>query len=129
MYTTVFADWHPPISNRERKCAENYNNKYNKFTYKNCSQHFFVISNHNSYRVLFDNIGPYILLEKCIYILALEMASPGNQHCANCIGTLSLNYDAWLFYAWRFLCNSRASCVFGSPQLTAFTKYGAVYIL
>jgi len=23
-----------------------------------------------------------------IYILALEMASPGNQHCANCIGTL-----------------------------------------
>ena len=32
---------------------------------------------------------PYILLEKYIYILALEMASPGNRHCANCIGTLS----------------------------------------
>jgi len=32
---------------------------------------------------------PYILSEKCIYILALEMASPGNQHCAICIGTLS----------------------------------------
>jgi len=32
---------------------------------------------------------PYILFEKYIYILALEMASPGNQHCANCIGTLS----------------------------------------
>jgi len=30
----------------------------------------------------------YILFEKCIYILALEMASPGNQHCTNCIGTL-----------------------------------------
>jgi len=30
-----------------------------------------------------------ILFEKCIYILALEMASPGNRHCANCIGTLS----------------------------------------
>jgi len=25
----------------------------------------------------------------CIYILALEMASPGNGQCANCIGTLS----------------------------------------
>ena len=25
-------------------------------------------------------------LKKSIYILALEMASPGNQHCANCIG-------------------------------------------
>ena len=34
-------------------------------------------------------LPPYILFEKCIHILALEMASPGNQHCANCIGTLS----------------------------------------
>jgi len=33
---------------------------------------------------------PYILFEKCIYILALEMASPGCQHRAGCIGgTLS----------------------------------------
>jgi len=32
---------------------------------------------------------PYILFEEYIYILALEMASPGNQHCASCIGTLS----------------------------------------
>jgi len=32
---------------------------------------------------------PYILFEKCIYILAPEMAAPGNQHCASCIGTLS----------------------------------------
>ena len=31
---------------------------------------------------------PYILAEKYIYILALEMARPGNQqHCASCIGT------------------------------------------
>jgi len=33
---------------------------------------------------------PYISSEKYIYILALKMASPGNRHCANCIGTLSL---------------------------------------
>jgi len=32
---------------------------------------------------------PYILFEKHTYISALEMASPGNQHCANCVGTLS----------------------------------------
>jgi len=31
----------------------------------------------------------YILFEKYINILALEMASPGNRHCVNCIGTLS----------------------------------------
>jgi len=41
------------------------------------------ISNHNSFRVLFDKIAfVYILFGKYIYILALEMASPGNRHCA-----------------------------------------------
>ena len=50
-----------------------------------------VISNHNSVRVLFYEIAPvgYILSEKHIHILAVEMASPENQHRANCIGTLS----------------------------------------
>jgi len=38
---------------------------------------------------------PYILFEKkYINILALEKASPGNRHCANCIGTLSFPMDA-----------------------------------
>jgi len=32
---------------------------------------------------------PNILFEKYINILALEMASAGNRHCANCIGALS----------------------------------------
>ena len=32
---------------------------------------------------------PYVLFEKYIYILALEMASSGNRHCASCIGALS----------------------------------------
>ena len=31
----------------------------------------------------------YILLEKYINILALEMARRRNRHCAGCIGTLS----------------------------------------
>jgi len=40
--------------------------------------------------VLFDKIASvYFLLEKYIDILALEMAGPWNQHCANCIGTVS----------------------------------------
>ena len=29
-----------------------------------------------------------ILFLKCIHILALEVASTGNQHCANCIGAV-----------------------------------------
>ena len=48
-----------------------------------------VISNHNSFRELFDKIASVYLLEKYIYILPLEMASAGNRHCANFIGTLS----------------------------------------
>ena len=32
----------------------------------------------------------YVLFEKYIHILALEMASPGSQHCARCIGALSV---------------------------------------
>jgi len=38
--------------------------------------------------VLFNKIAAEYLLEKYIYILALKMASPENQHCANSIGTL-----------------------------------------
>jgi len=38
---------------------------------------------------------PYVLSEKYTSILALEMASPGNQNCANCIGTLS--FPRWQY--------------------------------
>jgi len=31
----------------------------------------------------------YILFEKYIYISAVEMTGPENQHCANCIGTFT----------------------------------------
>jgi len=39
-----------------------------------------VISNRNSFRVLFDEILACILFERYIYILALEMASQANRH-------------------------------------------------
>ena len=49
-----------------------------------------VISNHSSFRVLFDEIiSVYFVSEKCTNILASETASPSNRHCASCIGTLS----------------------------------------
>ena len=40
-----------------------------------------LISNHNSFRVMFDKIAS-------VYFIC-KMASPGKKHCANCIGTLS----------------------------------------
>jgi len=73
----------------ERNCAENYNKWHSKIIFKTAIS-ISVISNRNSFRLLLDKIAfLYFIFENCIYILALEMVSPGNQHCANCIGTLS----------------------------------------
>ena len=47
-----------------------------------------VISNHNSFRVLFDKIASVYFVGKYINIWSLQMTSPGNQHCANYIGAL-----------------------------------------
>jgi len=41
-----------------------------------------------------------ILFEKYINILALEMASSGNEHSANCIGTLSFPVLGQLAFAY-----------------------------
>ena len=51
-----------------------------------------VISNHYSFRVLFDKITSVYYIWKNMNILALEMASPGNRYCAICIGALSYSY-------------------------------------
>jgi len=48
-----------------------------------------LISDHKSFRVLSEKSFPYILFDKYIDIFAHKMASPGNQHSASCIGTLS----------------------------------------
>ena len=54
---------------------------------------------------------PYILFDKYkFYILALEMASPGNQYCANCIGTLSFPIHWWAgLYASRYRAEPRTT--------------------
>jgi len=60
-----------------------------------------LISDHNIFRVLFKKLLPRILFEKHINILAVEMATPGNQHCASCIGTLSFPIDrVWSGLVW-----------------------------
>jgi len=53
-----------------------------------------------------------ILFEKYIFILAWEMASPGNQHCANCIGTLSFPI----------------LCLLKTTDLHSLKKSGAVFL-
>jgi len=41
----------------------------------------------------------YILVEEYINSLALEMASPKNQHCDSCIGTLSFPITIIILFA------------------------------
>jgi len=52
-----------------------------------------LVSNHNTFRLLFDRTASIFMyfISKNIFVLALEMVSPGNQHCANSIGTLSFH--------------------------------------
>jgi len=49
------------------------------------------------------SLSPYVyfIWKIYIYILALEMASPGNQHCATCIGTLSFPISRPTVYSER----------------------------
>jgi len=67
--------------------SENYNKEHIKCIFKTAIS-ILVISNHNSFWVLFDKTASLYFFDKYIYIFALEIASPGNQHCANCISTL-----------------------------------------
>jgi len=81
--------------------------------------------------VLFDKILPHILFEKYINILALVMTSPGNQHCAYCIGTLSFPIGTRMLL--RFLCNYRASsCILSHcvlvPGLAVQQFVASVYV-
>jgi len=56
-----------------------------------------------------------------IYILAREMASPGNRHCASCIGTLS--FPTLLHGCAGCLCLTAA--VVGCGELSASRSPGA----
>ena len=73
-----------------------------------------LFSNHNSFRVLFDKIASvYFVWKIFLYILALETASPGNRHCANCIGT-----HAFPMHGRRLV----ESVMYGGPQVPTSKK-------
>jgi len=77
-------------ANMERKCADNYNKRHNIFFLKqqSASWQFQTITFSECCSV---KLRPYILFEKSTYILALEMAGPGNRGtvCACCISARS----------------------------------------
>ena len=61
-----------------------------------------VISNITVSECCLMKLFPYILFEKYTYILVLEMASQGNEHCANCIGTLSFPIDVCFHFCTQY---------------------------
>ena len=79
-----------------------------------------VFSNHNSFRVPFDKIASVgnILFEKIYLYFSIGNGQPmGNQHCANCIGTLSFTIGN----SGRHL---EAHCFIQGPEIVAHSDVG-----
>ena len=84
-----------------------------------------VISDHNNFRVLFGKIASVYFIRKNTYILTLEMASPGNQHCASCIGTISFPISRYCVFSVAMQQSKRLS----ATMLTEVAKYNCRYSL
>ena len=60
-----------------------------------------LISNPNSFRVLFDKIASvYFISKMYLYFGIGNGRSPGNQHCANCIDILSFPTEAFFHLSY-----------------------------
>ena len=66
---------HPSLSHRERKCAENYNKRQNKFILKSAIS-ILLISNHNSFRVLFHKIASVCFIWKVHLCFSIGNGQP-----------------------------------------------------
>jgi len=76
----------------------------------NCNQH-------NSFPVLFDKIVSVYFIWK-----TLEMTSPGNRHCASCIGTLSFLINTEMWYKKLSYRRGTARCVVSVVILPVVTQ-------
>jgi len=54
------------MKHKERQCAENYNKQHSKFLFKTAIS-ILVISNDNSFHVLFDKITSVYFVQKDIF--------------------------------------------------------------
>jgi len=89
-----------------------------------------LISNHNSFRVLFDDTAfAYFICKKYIYMLAVKTASPGNRHCANYIGTLSFPIGSGSYWAERpvHFSSPWAASISGPPSAILNTTHYSVH--
>ena len=131
------------IRNRERECATNYSKKNTIILFflwhyrRTIARHFaksgpamqsaFWHQTITASQCWLRKLLPYILFDKYkFYILALEMASPGNQYCANCIGTLSFPIHWWAgLYASRYRAEPRTT-IFSTTFARRRNRYALV---
>ena len=88
-----------------------------------------VVSSRNSFRVLFGKkiASLYILFEKYIGILAVEIASPGNQHRASYVGTLSFRPSCLKTQAARQATPSADTPRSDTPRSTKSILYSSLW--
>ena len=72
-----------PVCNIHIERCSQVSRAISDFRHQSNSRNTTTIRNESVPKIIINNTRKYV------YILALEMASPWNQHCANCIGTLS----------------------------------------
>ena len=65
------------------------NDTVNLLFFKLTAISILVISKLYSFRVLFDKIASVYFIREIYWYFSISVASPGNRHCASCIGTLS----------------------------------------
>ena len=83
-------------SAQETKVCRNYSKWRNNSSFFKLQSAFWQFQTITVSECCLIKLLPYILFKKYIYILTLKMARPGNQHCVNCIGTLSFPTDVRL---------------------------------
>jgi len=96
-----------------------------------------LISNHNSFRLLFDKIASVYFCLKNIFIFyrwkSWSAQAPGNQHCANCIESVGLLHHAYIPVSYTFcvsdcfvrLCAVSWLCCLSNSRLYANGKKSA----
>ena len=88
------------LGTKEWKCAKNYNKWHSKFFFLKLQSAFMKFQTITVSECCLIKLLLHNLFKKYIYILALEMPSPGNQHCASCIGSLSFSIKQQSDFNW-----------------------------
>ena len=110
----------PPLNGYQIECSKSFDRDselqiYHGYFLLTDNKHWklFVIKQSNGCKFMPKRTKiPKLAVGLYINILALEMASPGNQHCASCIGTLSFRVvHSWVDVTARCRSSCPSACL------------------